>query len=158
MKKLHFCYGHRLPGNSGKCSTLHGHNAVVEVHATPLATSENQNLAELNSQGMVIDFSVIKEKIGSWIDEHWDHTTILAEQDVETVQLLRQCPGVKNPFLLPGNPTAENLANYLLHVVCPRELKRTGIVVHKIVFWETDSCFAEESLDPYSESARNYYE
>ena len=46
-------------------------------------------------------------------------------------------------FILDNNPTAENMANYLLHEVSPKVLQGTGVEVHKIVFWETENCFVE---------------
>ncbi|MBF0198688.1 MAG: 6-carboxytetrahydropterin synthase, partial [Planctomycetes bacterium] len=57
-------------------------------------------------------------------------------------------PSFKDIFVLPLNPTAENLAYYLLHEVCPKELKGMGVIVHKVVLWETENCYAEVDLDP----------
>jgi 6-pyruvoyltetrahydropterin/6-carboxytetrahydropterin synthase len=49
---------------------------------------------------------------------------------------------------LPYNPTAENLAKYLLWEVCPKLLKGAGVIVYKVVFRETDNCYAEQSCEP----------
>ena len=66
----------------------------------------------LDAIGRVIDFGAIKEKIGGWIDANWDHTTILWERDAELSALIEGATQQKN-YLLPANPTAENMAAYL---------------------------------------------
>jgi 6-pyruvoyltetrahydropterin/6-carboxytetrahydropterin synthase len=124
--------------HESKCATLHGHNGVIWVHATP-----KKGLDEL---GRVVDFSVLKEKVGGWVDTHWDHTTILFADDVKTIELVDQAPKYKDTFIMPNNPTAENMASYLLREICPKVLEGTGVVAHKITFWETENCFVDQSL------------
>ena len=50
-------------------------------------------------------------------------------------------------YLLPFNPTAENMARYLLETVCPPLLEGTGVRATKVVIWETPDAFAEASVD-----------
>ena len=140
VRKIHFCYGHRVMNHESKCSTLHGHNGVLWVHVTPMAS--------LDTIGRVIDFSVIKSVVGNWVDKHWDHTMIICKDDLKTIKLLNQAPSYKALFILDKNPTAENMAHFLLWEVCPKVLKGKNIIVHKIVFWETENCSVEQSLDP----------
>jgi 6-pyruvoyltetrahydropterin/6-carboxytetrahydropterin synthase len=45
-------------------------------------------------------------------------------------------------FVLPYNPTAENMARYLLEVVAPTVLGDLPIQVQRIVVWETDTSCA----------------
>ena len=149
MRKLQFCYGHRVMGHEHKCATLHGHNAVVEIHAVPLSG--------LDSLGRVIDFSLLKAKIGAWIDEHWDHSMILCSEDVQTVELVKQAPKRKEVYVLDSNPTAENLAKHLFWKVCPKVLAGAGVMVNRVVFWETDNCRAEEYLPQESEELKALY-
>lgn len=149
-RKIHFCYGHRVKNHESKCATLHGHNGIIWVHATPVKG--------LDKLGRVIDFSVLKEKIGGWVDKYWDHTMILFEEDKETIDLVNQAPSFKDVFVMPANPTAENLAKYLLWEVCPKELNGCGIIVNKITFWETENCFAEQSLDPSDKKVLSLYQ
>ena len=49
-------------------------------------------------------------------------------------------------FLLPWNPTAENMARYLLEVVCPGVLSDLGVVARQVSVWETDEACAIASL------------
>jgi len=134
---LEFDAGHRVHNHETKCATLHGHRYKVEVTAQAV---------NLDSLGRVIDFSVLKDKIGGWIDKHWDHTTILFADDKVTIEALSMCPRAKETWIAQWNPTAENMAYFLLHAVCPRELAGTGVQATKIRVWETPNCFAEATL------------
>lgn len=149
VRKIHFCYGHRVKDHESKCATLHGHNGIVWIHATPIKG--------LDKLGRVVDFSVLKEKVGHWIDTFWDHTMILNKEDVQTIDLVKKAPSFKETFVLPYNPTAENLAKYLLNEICPKVLKGSGVIVHQITFWETENCYAEQSLDPHDSKVIELY-
>ncbi|MCB1134829.1 MAG: 6-carboxytetrahydropterin synthase [Chlamydiia bacterium] len=137
-RRLHFCAGHRVMGHENKCATPHGHNYFVYLTAQAEA---------LDSIGRVIDFSVLKDTVGGWIDTHWDHTFLVYEKDVEVLRLLQQMPGSKQPFVCPFNPTAENIASYLLKRVCPDLLAGSGVTVTRVRIDETENCFAEARLD-----------
>src|SRR5215813_6067779 len=99
-RRLQFAMGHRVYGHEGKCRHLHGHNFVAFVTAS--ATS-------LDEVGRVIDFGVLKERIGGWIDREWDHAFVVWDGDAEARAALERVAG-QRIYLLPSNPTAENLA------------------------------------------------
>lgn len=134
-RRIQFCAGHRVWRHETKCAHLHGHNYVAYFHAEG---------TELDELGRVIDFGVLKERLGGWIDEHWDHGFILHREDEEAVRLVGALPGQKL-FLLDGNPTAENIALHLLEEVAPRVLADTGVEVVEVVLWETENCSVEVS-------------
>lgn len=137
-RRLQFCAGHRVMGHEGKCRNLHGHNYVVLVTA---------QADELDSVGRVIDFSVLKEKVGGWIDEHWDHGFVLSTFDSSAIGAVSSMTCEEQKLsLMPTNPTAENMADYLLRLICPVVLSGTGVVVTKVVVWETENCYAEAAL------------
>jgi 6-pyruvoyltetrahydropterin/6-carboxytetrahydropterin synthase len=96
---------HRLVGHAGKCQRIHGHNYKITV-------AIKADL--LNDLGMVIDFGDVKSTIGKWLDDNWDHRLLLWEND----PLLNLIPlTALEPYgaiLVPFNPTAENMAKYLL--------------------------------------------
>ena len=129
--------GHRVLGHEGKCNNPHGHEYRYEITAQG---------SDLDSIGRVIDFSVIKAKIGGWIDENWDHRFLVYKKDKDLVAALESVPDTAGPVVVNWNPTAENIANYLLNKVCPDELYGTGIIVTRVKVWETQNCFAEAEL------------
>ena len=138
VRRIQFCAGHRVMGHEGLCACLHGHNYVAFFHA---------EADDLDSVGRVIDFGVLKEKLGGWVDENWDHGFVYFQDDAEVAEIFaRQVPAHKR-FVLPDNPTAENMARYLLEVVGPEQLGGTGVRLVKVVLWETENCFAEVTLD-----------
>ena len=140
VRRIQFSAGHRVLGHEGRCAYLHGHNYVVHFHA---------QADSLDGVGRVIDFGVLKEKLGGWVDENWDHGFIYGAEDAEVAEVFtRQLPDHKH-FVLPWNPTAENMARFLLEDVGPRQLQGLGVRLVKVVLEETENCLAEVELgDP----------
>ena len=135
-RRFTFHSAHRLLNHEGKCKHLHGHSYSAFVTCTA---------AELNDQGMVIDFSAIKELIGGWIDREWDHNAILHPEDLLIQDLTAE--GSRAPSRLyldhkPLNPTAENLAKFLYYT--SKDLLRgmLGITVTEVMVQETENCQA----------------
>ncbi len=84
-KRIEVAGSHRLELSYGsKCSQLHGHNWIITVHC---------RAKELNADGMVTDFSHIKELICGNLD-HANFNEVL-----------------------PFNPTAENIARWVCEQV-----------------------------------------
>ncbi len=80
-KTLEISAAHRLELDyESKCSRLHGHNWIVTVHC---------RARELNANGMVTDFTHIKQTV----TDRLDHACL---NDI-----------------VPFNPTAENLARWI---------------------------------------------
>lgn len=134
VRKFTFCAGHRVFGHELKCANVHGHNYTLYVHASA---------DSLDPLGRVIDFSELKARVEPWLQEHWDHTFLYYENDVEMKRLGSLAPKTKPWFSCPFNPTAENIASYLLSDILPSLLKETGITVVKIDLWETENCKVE---------------
>lgn len=137
VRRIDFCAGHRVYGHESKCANLHGHNYTLYLHVQALHPG-------LDAIGRVIDFSVIKEKLGAWVDEYWDHRFLLWVHDEEAQAQLG--PMLKDVYLLPENPTAENIGRHLLLEVGPTLLQPLGVQLVKVVVWETPNCFVEVSL------------
>lgn len=140
MRKVSFCAGHRLLNHENKCANVHGHNYLVEFYVTG---------NEVDEIGRVVDFAVINRLFKGWIDENWDHGFLLWDQDDEAIKALKMIRP-NRLFLLPYNPTAENMARYLLEVVAPpliTSIKGYDLRMTKVVVWETENSFAEVTVD-----------
>lgn len=136
-RRIQFCAGHRVLGHEGKCANLHGHNYVALFTA----------MGHLDSVGRVIDFSVLKEKIGGWIDLNWDHGFLFSYKDtVVHSMFLSEAMIQMKSSRCSFNPTAEEMARYLLEHVCVVALQNTGVRVVKVQLWETENCFATAEL------------
>jgi 6-pyruvoyltetrahydropterin/6-carboxytetrahydropterin synthase len=135
-RKIEFDAAHRVVGHENKCKFLHGHRYCLEVTAFA---------DELDNVGRVVDFGVLKEVLGGWIDQNWDHNTILNQSDKELGNHIDASTEQKT-FYLPYNPTAENMASYLLSEICPRLFKDYPIKIRKIKLYETPNCFAVAKL------------
>ncbi|UXE04470.1 PreQ0 pathway QueD-like protein [Mycobacterium phage Funsized] len=61
--------GHRILGMAGaeKCANIHGHNWVAEV--------------ELPNDDGTLEFGAVKDAIGGWIDDTWDHGMLVEWSD-----------------------------------------------------------------------------
>lgn len=80
-KRIEIAFAHQLHLNyPSKCTRIHGHNGMVTVYC---------RAHELNENGMVVDFTTIKEKVKNALDHRF-----LNE-------------------LVDFNPTAENLARFI---------------------------------------------
>lgn len=128
--------GHRVYGHESKCANLHGHNYRV----TFLCQAER-----LDMVGRVIDFSVMKERLCMPMEEMWDHRMLLWQEDPWHVDLRLMDPSV---VVLPFNPTAENLAGYLLRYWAPLQLRGTEVTLVGVKVEETRKCSAMATIDP----------
>lgn len=129
--------GHRVHGHETKCRHLHGHN--YRIHFTIAGRKRS-----VDDIGRVIDFSVIKEILCEWLEDNWDHGFLLWEKDplLETMQQLD--PKV---IALPFNPTAENMAKYLVEVIGPDLLDHLDVQLVKVVVDETAKCSATYQIN-----------
>jgi 6-pyruvoyltetrahydropterin/6-carboxytetrahydropterin synthase len=126
--------GHRVVGHESKCANLHGHN--YRIYFTCAAYG-------LDYLGRVIDFSVIKNKLCEWLEREWDHRFIIWEYDPhrEAMQAIDN-----TVVIVPFNPTAENIAAYLVDVIAPSLLKNMGAKLISCVVEETRKCKATYSI------------
>lgn len=126
-KTFNISAAHRLLGHPGGCAHLHGHNYVIGV--TLCAT----NTKQLDPLGMVVDFGKIKEVIGGWLNNNWDHATLLNSRD-PLVKTLSDDLGQRVYVFHGKNPTAEVMAATILS---KNGLLPDGIRIVKVTVEET---------------------
>lgn len=127
---------HRIPLHESRCKAFHGHRYAAEISCVA---------DQLDSLGRVIDFGVIKEKVGGWVDEHWDHTAILMRGDPDpAVGALTESNAEhgRPVYFLDVPPTAENIVAELARVARAL-LAGSGVRVVRIRLWETPNGSAE---------------
>lgn len=124
--------GHRVLHHESVCAHPHGHRYAIVVRA--------EAPEGLDALGRVIDFGVIKELLGAWLDEHWDHAFLVAADDTVIKDFL-SAQGFRH-YVLAENPTAENLARHLVAEVCPRLFAGTRVVITEVRIHETPNCTA----------------
>lgn len=134
-RRLEFDAGHRVWKHGGKCRALHGHRYVVEVELE----------APLDDMEMVLDFGLVKQALGAWIDHYWDHGLIL-DQDDPLLPVLQELEEEQKLYVMEGQPTAENMAAWLARIA-PMQLPRGAPRVRSIRVWETPNCSATWRAD-----------
>lgn len=134
-----FSCGHRVVNHESKCKHLHGHN--YRVYFT-LCASDG-----LDSIGRVLDFSLIKSILCEFLEKQWDHKMLLWEEDplIDTLYALIPQDIVPVPF----NPTAENMAKYLVCKVGPDLLRGYRVTLVEVVVEETRKCSATYKKDDW---------
>ncbi len=104
-RRLEFDAGHRIPNHDSQCRHLHGHRYALEVTLSGEVITTD-GAAE---QGMVMDFSDVKNIALEKIANVWDHAFLVYKGDAEVLNFLNGIPGHKT-VVLNSVPTAENLA------------------------------------------------
>jgi len=124
-KSIEFCYGHRLLEYDGKCKYLHGHNGLIEVDI---------EADSLDSLGMVMDFTSVRDIVKGWVDENLDHKMLLRRDDPVAPILEKLGEPI---YLLDDNPTAENIAKHIY-----LQARNQGLNMVEIRLWESPSSYA----------------
>lgn len=131
---------HRVPGHESQCAAWHGHRYVAEIGCQADA---------LDAQGRIIDFGVVKQVVGGWIDTHWDHTGLLMRGDpdpaAEAIAAANAARG-RPVYWFADPPTAEVIVAELARVA-QELLAPHGVVVQRIRLWETPNGSATWTRD-----------
>jgi len=120
MIERNFSSAHQLRGYRGKCENLHGHNYRIEIYARG---------RELNKTVLLVDFVELKAAADEVVN-YLDHRNI------------NELP----PFDEELNPSAENLARYILERVSAR-VGDERVEVYKVRCFETPTSVATYQLD-----------
>lgn len=79
-----------------------------------------------------------------WVEEYWDHKLLIWQEHPWARELELMNP--EGVVILPFNPTAEEMAEYLLKVIGPQQLEGTGVTLREVIIEETRKCSAGASL------------
>lgn len=106
-----FSAAHLLAEIGGKCEELHGHNFKVEVTV---------GAPELNPEGILIDFRLVKK----WLKD------ILDKMDHQHLNDL--------PFFAGKNPSSENIA-YHVYKVMQAKAEEVAVKMLCVKVWESEN-------------------
>lgn len=159
IRSHEICAGHRVVGHESKCRHLHGHNykfhfKVAPKHGCGKVVTRGKLVEDgLDSVGRVIDFSVVKTTLCQWLEDNWDHKFLHWSRDnlIDALKIAASRPSCPlehedhEHFLgslvaLPFNPTAENLAAYMVDVIGPQILDQYGVELVECTIEETSKC------------------
>jgi len=122
--EIELAIAHRLPGHSGKCQQLHGHNYVLQVEVG----------GTIQANGMIMDFADLAGILAE-LKEMFDHRTILINTDTT----------VSDPSCMRVSwiPTVENMIRVFTEFLDSR--LPSGRSVKSAILHETGKCFARYS-------------
>lgn len=123
-KEITFSASHRLLEYDGACSNLHGHNyrLLMTLHGSELI------------EGMVCDFSLLKNCMVGRVFDDYDHACIVNKEDTVMLDFLRA--NKMKHVILPGNPTAEVMARDIF-----QRMEFFGAKDLTITLYETDTSY-----------------
>ncbi len=135
-KEFPFEMSHVLWNYDGPCKNVHGHSyrLFVTISGHPLHNSENPK------NGMVMDFSDLKNIVRKEIVDLFDHSVVLSNNiDREKAETFKKLFG--NTVLVNYQPTCENLVADFAMRIAPHLPE--GVKLHSLKLHETATSFAE---------------
>jgi len=131
-----FEMAHALKDYDGPCRNVHGHSYRLFVTVTGVPVNDNQN----PKNGMVIDFTALKEIVLKKIINLFDHSVVVSNDfDREKLEMIKTAFG--NAVIVDYQPTCENLvADFAdrLKEEIPGRVK-----LHSLKLFETARSYAE---------------
>jgi len=120
MIERNFSSAHQLRGYRGKCENLHGHNYKIEIYARG---------KELNNIGLLVDFVELKQAAD-------DLVTYLDHKNLNELE----------PFVVEQNPSAENVARFVLEKLAAK-INDERVQIYKVRCFETPTSVATYSVE-----------
>lgn len=143
-RRLEFDAGHRIPNHRSQCRHLHGHRYALEITLSgELITTDGAS-----DEGMVMDFSEVKEIARRMVVDVWDHAFLVYRNDVSVAEFLRSLPEHKT-VELDCIPTAENLAAEAFRLLDPafRDIFGNSLRLERVRLYETPNNWADATRD-----------
>src|SRR5437868_1450945 len=120
MIERNFSSAHQLRGYKGKCENLHGHNYKIEIYARG---------SELNNIGLLVDFVELKQAADELL-------TYLDHKNLNELE----------PFIEEQNPSAENVARFVLERLALK-INDNRVQIYKVRCFETPTSVATYQVD-----------
>jgi len=139
-RRLEFDAGHRIPDHKSQCRHLHGHRYVIEITLSGHIIDKDGDAAN----GMVMDFSQVKDLAKTHLVDGWDHAFLAYRGDRAIVDFLGSLPDHKT-VILDRVPTAENLARIAFQRLDEvyRDTYGNHLQLERVRLYETPNCWAD---------------
>lgn len=136
-KRFAFEMAHALPLYQGKCHNIHGHSYKLYI------TIEGEPMQQegLSSDGMVLDFSTLKEIVQQRIIEPFDHALVLPHPKHSTPPTDLLGDFAAKLVWVEFQPTTENLLLHFAHLL--EGAFPTDTRLFSLKLYETESSCAE---------------
>ncbi|MEO8410795.1 MAG: 6-carboxytetrahydropterin synthase QueD [Propionivibrio sp.] len=139
-RRLEFDAGHRIPDHKSQCRHLHGHRYALEITLVGEIIRQDGDPAN----GMVMDFSEIKNLAAQHLVDRWDHAFLVYAGDIHVLEFLQGIPDHKT-VVLDRVPTAENLAEQAFQILdrVYRDTYGNDLRLERVRLFETPNCWAD---------------
>ncbi len=135
-KRFHFEMAHTLYEYDGLCRNIHGHSYILEV----TLTGEPRNEPSHPKDGMVMDFSQIKELVKTHIVNRFDHALMVNKLVPEKLKdILKQT--TDRFIVVDFQPTSENMVVYIAEIL--QQHLPLGVNLFSVRLFETATSFTE---------------
>jgi 6-pyruvoyltetrahydropterin/6-carboxytetrahydropterin synthase len=133
-KEFKFEMAHALVGHNGPCKNIHGHSYKLKVSVK----GKVKNGTNDSDEGMVVDFTIIKNIVDKLIVKEYDHSLVLWDKmKIDKAQF----DFMNKLILVPFNPTCENLLVSFATMI-KKELP-SNIELTYLLLRETPNSYAE---------------
>ena len=127
---------HILYRYDGLCKNIHGHSYNLEV----TIAGEPLNNPNHPKDGMILDFTDLKEIVKSRVTQRFDHALMVSKLTPENqLELLKQT--TDRLIVVDFQPTTENIVAYIAKIL--QQHLPSPVTLYSIRLYETVTSFAE---------------
>lgn len=138
--RLEFDAGHRIPDHKSQCRNLHGHRYAIEI----TLSGDIINASNTSENGMVMDFSDVKQIARESVVDVWDHAFLVFKEDQVVLDFLKSLPNHKT-VIFPTVPTAENMAAEAFRILKNqyKDIYGNHLTLERVRLYETPNSWAD---------------
>jgi 6-pyruvoyltetrahydropterin/6-carboxytetrahydropterin synthase len=138
--RLEFDAGHRIPDHKSQCRNLHGHRYALEITLSGDIISQEK----ASENGMVMDFSDVKQIARNSVVDVWDHAFLVYKNDAQVLDFLNTLPNHKT-VIFSSVPTAENMAAEAFRILQNqyKDVYGNHLKLERVRLFETPNSWAD---------------
>lgn len=135
-KRIELDYGHTLPNHYSFCNQIHGHRGIIEA----TVQGDVVAMAGSSSQGMVLDFSILKQLLMTKVHALLDHGFAVWKESKTDLAYIK----TRNDkyIITETPPTAECLAKWAYDQI-EMDIIHYNLKLVRVRWYETPSSWAD---------------